>query len=86
MNKVKKRKCIICEREFLYNSLKGKNRGASVVTKRGRNALTCSMNCSKIYTRIVYKIYMNKIKRDRQNANKKTKEEKTKKQNSNKKR
>ena len=49
MNKIKTRKCVVCEKPYEYNTLK--RRGG-----RGKNTITCSHKCSIIYSRIYYYI------------------------------
>jgi hypothetical protein len=54
MIKYKTKKCIICGREYLVN-----NGTASRVNKniRNRNSLTCSRQCSLIYSRVTIHSY-----------------------------
>jgi hypothetical protein len=55
MNQIKSRKCIVCGRYFEYCTVRV-NPGIFASLRRGKNAVTCSSECSRIYTRIVGKI------------------------------
>jgi hypothetical protein len=44
-----KKKCIICKKQFLIND---KRNNSSRKQIRMRKAITCSKECSKIYTRV----------------------------------
>ena len=50
MNEIKEKDCIVCKNSFKYNT-KIHTRGIPIGF-RGRNAVTCSKKCSKIYIRI----------------------------------
>lgn len=58
MNEIRKRKCIVCLKEFKYNS-HGARHNKSKVPKRGKSNVTCSPTCSKLYTRIYSRIQTN---------------------------
>lgn len=51
MNKISKRKCIICEEVFEYRT-KPNCRVNKIKSYRGKNMITCSSKCSKIYDRV----------------------------------
>ncbi len=51
MKRMKKRKCIVCEKIFNYNSISTHKRSSSKLV-RGKNMITCSSKCSRIYARV----------------------------------
>jgi hypothetical protein len=57
---VKEVKCIVCETPYFRNT-KGKSRQGAFMNNstRGLNTITCSKECSKVYTRIFRYIKQN---------------------------
>lgn len=49
MNQIKNKKCIVCLNSFEY---KTETNRATIKVYRGKNMLTCSPKCSKVYKRI----------------------------------
>jgi len=64
MNQKLQRKCIVCLKEFKYNTVRG-CRGMRTKGIRRGNSLTCSPSCSKIYTRISQYVHSNWIPKKR---------------------
>lgn len=52
MNERRKRKCIICEKVFEYNTARG-HKGSGARPIRSKRCLTCSKKCAKAYMRVL---------------------------------
>ena len=55
-------KCIICERKFprrLKIRSGRKRTGAKALKERGKNTITCSTKCAKIYRRVYWRVQQN---------------------------
>jgi hypothetical protein len=57
-------KCIVCERIFIRREVRHKGK-SSCNSARGKNCITCSKQCSKVYNRIAQKIRSKNDKRKR---------------------
>lgn len=73
MMKILRSKCIICEKEFLQpdRPRSGRRRSLSP-TMRGKNCITCSGKCSKMYSRIKNRIKSNLASKEKSNSRRKT--------------
>jgi predicted nucleic acid-binding Zn ribbon protein len=52
MNQIKEKKCIVCGREFKYNTERGNYGMRGKGKRRKEKSQACSPKCSKIYNRI----------------------------------
>jgi len=58
MKQINKKKCIVCEKEFIYYDERC-GRTAKIV--RGKTCITCSKKCAKAYARILNRLRSRKV-------------------------
>lgn len=58
-----KGKCIVCEREILLRKKPRRGRRFVVRNILGKNRITCSRKCAKVYERVYNRVYEKNKKR-----------------------
>lgn len=69
MNQIKERNCVVCSNTFNYRTKGAQGKHFKIKNLRGKNMITCSRKCSKIYNRIAHYIYTKQTLEKRKSKN-----------------